>query len=233
MNDRLLMIDDDANLIEIYARVGKKAGYDVTATADPAAFWVAVENWHPTLIVVDLRMPNTDGVEILRGLAARQVRAQVVLSSGSDPYLLETAERIGVERGLRMRDALPKPISPDELRSRLYQLRFDGTEITEQELRAALEGGEFHLAYQPKIDLRTRSPVGVEALVRWTSPARGKVSPVNFIPLAEKTDLIDLLTRTVLTQALTQMAAWGRAGLGVPVAVNVSPVNLKSLSFPR
>jgi EAL domain-containing protein (putative c-di-GMP-specific phosphodiesterase class I) len=226
------MIDDDQDLAEVYTRVGKQAGYDVVATSEPSAFWAAVQDWSPTVIVIDLRMPKSDGIEILRGLAERRVEAQVVLSSGSDPTLLEIANRIGVERGLRMKDGLQKPLSPAELRTRLERLRVETTTVTEPELRGAIERREIHLDYQPKVDLRTRRPVGVEALVRWRTPTRGDVSPSAFVPLAEETGLIDALTRIVVTEALAQTAAWRAAGLTIPVAVNVSPVNLKSLSFP-
>ena len=233
MTNRLLIIDDDQDLVDIYARIGNKAGYEVKATSEPAEFWVAVSDWSPTVIIIDLRMPKSDGIEVLRGLAEQQVRAQVVLSSGSDPSLLEIANRIGVERGLCMKETLQKPVAPDALRARLEELRTKATKVTEAELRSAIERQEIRLHYQPKVDLRTRRPVGVEALARWRSPSRGEVSPAVFVPLAEQTGLIDPLTKAVLTQALTQMAAWRAAGLAIPVAVNVSPVNLKSLSFPE
>jgi len=232
VKNRLLMIDDDPDLVELYARIGKQAGYDVVATGEPAAFWTAVQDWSPSLIVIDLRMPKCDGIEILRGLAERRVQAQVVLSSGSDPALIEIAHRIGLERGLRMKGGLQKPVSHTELRARLERLREAATTVTESELRGAIERRELRLDYQPKVDLRSRRPIGVEALVRWRTPTRGDVSPAMFVPLAEQTGLIDALTRIVLTQALAQTATWRAAGLTVPIAVNLSPVNLKSLSFP-
>jgi EAL domain-containing protein (putative c-di-GMP-specific phosphodiesterase class I) len=233
VSNRLLIIDDDPDLVEIYARIAETAGYQVKATGEPGEFWAAVSEWSPTVIIIDLRMPKCDGIEVLRGLAERQVRAHVMLASGSDPSLLEIANRIGIERGLAMKQPLPKPVAHDTLRVRLEGLRAQATTVTQAELRSAIERHEIRLHYQPKVDLRTRRPVGVEALVRWRSPTRGDVSPANFVPFAEQTGLIDLLTKEVLTQALTQMAEWRAAGLAISVAVNVSPVNLKSLSFPE
>jgi len=232
MTDRLLIIDDDDDLLVACREIAQRTGYDVAATSEPGEFWSAVETWSPTLILVDLRMPKCDGIEILRGLSERRACAPVVLWSGTDGALLENAVRIGTERGLAMSEPLPKPLDPERFRTVLRRFRTAATSITVDELRQAIARREMTLAYQPKIDLRTNHPVGVEALVRWQTPARGSVLPGEFIPLAEQSGLIDDLTQLVLDMALGQMAAWRRNDVTPSVAVNVSPINLKSLSFP-
>jgi predicted signal transduction protein with EAL and GGDEF domain len=100
------------------------------------------------------------------------------------------------------------------------------------ELRGAIETDQLVLHYQPQADLRTGTLTGVEVLVRWEHPVRGLVPPDDFIPLAERTGLIRPLTRWVLDHALAQQAAWRRAGLTTPVAVNVSARNLADPAFP-
>jgi diguanylate cyclase (GGDEF)-like protein len=92
----------------------------------------------------------------------------------------------------------------------------------EMDLRVALENEEFTLVYQPTFDLRNMSPTGVEALIRWNSPARGVVQPDDFIPLLEETGLITEIGRWVLLKACAQGAAWRRAGYPIGMAVNVS-----------
>ncbi len=94
------------------------------------------------------------------------------------------------------------------------------------ELRRALEGNELQLYYQPKVDLKTRTVVGAEALLRWAHPKRGFVPPAEFIPDAEKTGLIRPLTRWVLDRAAGEARGWERAGRLIPVAVNVSARSL-------
>ena len=94
------------------------------------------------------------------------------------------------------------------------------------ELRRALEGNELQLHYQPKVDLKTHTVVGAEALLRWAHPKRGFVSPAEFIPLAEQTGLIRPLTRWVLDRAAGEARGWERAGQRLPVAVNVSARSL-------
>ncbi len=92
-----------------------------------------------------------------------------------------------------------------------------------QDLRRAIENGELHLEYQPKISTDTGHMVGVEALVRWQDDARGLVLPDAFIPLAEESGLILGLGDFVLNEACRQSQDWSRvAGRVIPVAINFS-----------
>ena len=93
----------------------------------------------------------------------------------------------------------------------------------EAKLRHALDRGELSLHYQPKLDIRTRQVTGVEALLRWTNPELGSVSPATFIPLAEETGLIVPIGAWVLLEACKQAKRWQDSGLpGTRVAVNLS-----------
>ena len=94
------------------------------------------------------------------------------------------------------------------------------------ELRRGLERGELFLEYQPKVSLSTGDVTGVEALVRWQHPVRGRVNPDEFIPFAELTGIIGALTHYVLKLALAQVRVWADAGICIPVAVNISARNL-------
>jgi diguanylate cyclase (GGDEF)-like protein len=93
-------------------------------------------------------------------------------------------------------------------------------------LRAALSDGSLRVDYQPKLRLGTGEVTGFEALVRWTHPEMGPISPGEFVPIAEATGLISALTSTVLRQALATCRAWHDAGKPVGVAVNVSARSL-------
>jgi len=103
--------------------------------------------------------------------------------------------------------------------------------VVQRDLRQALERGELVLHYQPKIDLRTGRIRCVEALVRWQHPERGLLPPLDFLPVAERSELIGPLTAWVLRRALADHVAWTRAGHDWTVAVNVSARNLGSLAF--
>jgi EAL domain-containing protein (putative c-di-GMP-specific phosphodiesterase class I) len=95
------------------------------------------------------------------------------------------------------------------------------------ELRDALEHAQLVLHYQPKVDVDTRSAIGVEALVRWQHPRRGLLGPDHFIPHAEQAGLIEPLTRWVLLTARKQQAAWRALGLDLTLAVNLSMRNFQ------
>jgi diguanylate cyclase (GGDEF)-like protein len=94
------------------------------------------------------------------------------------------------------------------------------------ELRQALDDDVLELHYQPKVSPETGALMGVEALLRWKHPVRGHIPPDAFIPLAEGSGIMPLLTERVIGLALTQMARWRDAGLHVPVAVNIAPTDL-------
>ncbi|UED86807.1 putative bifunctional diguanylate cyclase/phosphodiesterase [Streptomyces profundus] len=98
------------------------------------------------------------------------------------------------------------------------------------DLRRALDAGEVELHYQPKVRF-DGVVAGLEALVRWNHPVRGKVPPDEFIAIAEASGLMPRLTEHVLESALRQVARWRAAGLTVPVAVNVSPRDVHAPGF--
>ncbi|MBV9485462.1 MAG: EAL domain-containing protein, partial [Frankiaceae bacterium] len=93
-------------------------------------------------------------------------------------------------------------------------------------LRAALSDGTLSVAYQPKFWLGSGEITGFEALVRWTHPELGSISPAEFVPIAEATGLISALTSTVLRHALGACRSWHDAGKPVGIAVNVSARSL-------
>lgn len=92
-----------------------------------------------------------------------------------------------------------------------------------EQLREALEQGQFRLVYQPQVDVRTGAIFGVEALLRWDHPAEGTISPADFIPIAEETGLIAPIGDWVLETACAQNRRWQDEGLPpITMSVNVS-----------
>jgi EAL domain-containing protein (putative c-di-GMP-specific phosphodiesterase class I) len=112
------------------------------------------------------------------------------------------------------------------------------TPLTESEnrlataLQLAVEREELRLVYQPKLSLRTGCVGSVEALARWDRPGDGTVEPSEFIPLAERSGIIDALTEWAVRTALRQWVAWRDQGVTIGIAVNVSAVSLRDLEFP-
>lgn len=94
------------------------------------------------------------------------------------------------------------------------------------ELGKAIREGQLELHYQPKVSLVTGSVTGVEALSRWIHPTMGYISPAEFVPIAEMTDMINEMTIWVLSESLGQVWRWQKQGLDIKVAVNISARNL-------
>ena len=101
----------------------------------------------------------------------------------------------------------------------------------EKDLRDAIESGALELQYQPQVDLQNKTVVGSEALVRWMHPEKGAISPDEIIPLAEQTGLIGPLTTWAIDTALRQVAVWRKAGVELPVHINLSVWSLQDPDF--
>jgi CheY-like chemotaxis protein len=107
---RLLVIDDEESLLPFVREVGAIAGYAVEATASATYFLRCVREWHPTLIFLDLKMGDMDGVELMHALAAYKFSAPIVLMSGCETNVLRTVAELGRGLGLNMAGSLAKPI---------------------------------------------------------------------------------------------------------------------------
>ncbi len=234
-SNRLLVIDDEAAICEFVRDVAEGKGFDVVAVEAFDEFRSSYRSLDPSLVILDLKMPKVDGIEVLRFLADERSSAQILLVSGADTRILNTAKQLGSTQGLNMLGALQKPIMLVDLEAMLEAAEHKDRSIGEHDLREAIEKRQLRVHYQPKIDL-TSGPVGtvngVEALVRWQHPELELVMPDEFIPLAERTGLIGALTDVVLREALEQVKLWQDGGHRLSVAVNLAPQLLSDLEFP-
>lgn len=106
------------------------------------------------------------------------------------------------------------------------------TTAAHHELHHALQQGALTLHYQPKVDLLSGEVRGLEALLRWHHPDKGLLSPERFIGNAEQSGLITHISRWVLTMVMRQCAHWQRQGILVPVAINLSALDLADPTLP-
>ncbi|HXQ51089.1 MAG TPA: EAL domain-containing response regulator [Stellaceae bacterium] len=230
--DRLLVIDDDAGFRNYVRRVGETAGFETLVTGDAKAFKEHVRSWHPSVIVMDLNMPDADGIELLRDLVEAKCKARIVIASGVETRILETAERLASERGLVIAGTLQKPVRANSLRETLERLHEFEKPLIAGALAYAIAHDGLFLEYQPKLDCKSGRIFGVEALVRWQHPSRGIIPPEQFLKLAEQSGVIHALTEWVATAAARQVAAWRRAGMPLEIAINVSARDLAAIEFP-
>jgi len=232
--NRLLVVDDEPGIVELITAAAHKYDYTVASASTAAGFLTLVDSFRPSLIVLDLHLPDGDGVELLRMLVARAFKAPILLMSGVDERVLAAAYELGMAQGLTMYGALPKPVHLPDLEMKLAAAQTADHALDAADLRRGIAAGEIVPYYQPKATLTDRGWIidGVEALARWQHPRLGVVMPDEFVPLAERSGAIGDLTNSVLAAALRQLRAWNEDNLKLTCAVNLPPTLVTDLSFP-
>ncbi len=232
--NRLLVVDDQEDILDFVAQVAESMDYAVAVASSAEDFQARLAEFGPTLIVLDLQMPGTDGVELLRFLGRQAVKVPVLISSGMDSRVLTSAERFGRSVGLDIAGVVQKPLLLAEFESVLAEHRRMERTIDPVEFARAVDRGQLVLHYQPKLARTVAGwqPSGVEALLRWQHPDLGLIYPDRFIPLAESSGLIAAATDWVLQEGVRQVGEWRRRGLELGLAVNMSPKLVTDIEFP-
>ena len=120
---RLLLIDDEPVLADFLANAAREAGFEPVVTSADQAFRDEFLAQRPDMVALDLGMPGMDGVELLRFLADQDYRSPVLIVSGFDRRVLESAFRLGEALGLSMAGPLEKPVRLEELETLLGELK--------------------------------------------------------------------------------------------------------------
>jgi EAL domain-containing protein (putative c-di-GMP-specific phosphodiesterase class I) len=233
--NRLLIVDDEPGVVDFITAAAHQLEYTVASAGTAADFLTLVDSFRPSLIVMDLHLPDGDGVELLRMLVTRGFKAPILIMSGVDERVLAAAYELGTSKGLKMHGTLAKPVLLGDLRMKLAAAQTTQKRALDaDDLKRGIAAGEIVPYYQPKASLTERGWVvdGVEALARWQHPRLGVVMPDEFVPLAERTGAIGDLTSSVLGAALAQVRAWNDEHLKLSCAVNVPPTLVTDLSFP-
>lgn len=233
-SNRLFVVDDDSDALDFVRGVATQLGYSVETTTSAEDMLRSMADFDPTLILIDLQMPGTDGIALLRELGSRRCRVPVVVASGMDSRVLSAAEQFGLAVGLDVVAVLGKPVMLGDLEALLLRQRRTDPQLDPQELARAVDRGQLVVHYQPKAELRPDGWLlsGVEALLRWQHPEHGLVYPDRFIPLAEEHGLVGAMTDWVLQTGLADVAAWRRDGMRARLAVNLSAGLIGDIEFP-
>ncbi|HWA94074.1 MAG TPA: EAL domain-containing response regulator [Terracidiphilus sp.] len=240
--EKILVIDDDAVVCDVVAGLAQALGLECATTKDPSTFPDLLTR-DTSLIVLDLMMPEMDGIEVLRQLGERRSTARILLMSGMDNRILETAERLAQSLGLWVVGRLQKPIPLPALKEALETLAVTSApesslespaySFRDEELREALDRKLFQNFYQPQIDLRTGQIIGLEALVRWNHPRDGVILPEHFIPRMNALGLMDELCWSSIHLALADAGTILEAFRGtLRLSLNAAIRTLENLTFP-
>lgn len=238
---KLLVLDDEEDFADLVCDVGNEVGLWVAAANDCAQFMGHYSD-DLDVIVLDLSLPDSDGIELTRWLSDQNYSAHLILMSGVDKQILETTREIAAERGLNVIGALQKPVSIDELESLLCmpsETSQDSAAPTasqafgDDEIIDALRNGEIRPHYQPKLSVGRLECKGVEALARWQHPAHGVLNPGTFLPRLLAMGLSNEVALRMFGAAADDLADLRRDGFDVQVALNVEGEQLADANFPE
>ena len=232
VNDQLGHHVGDELLAEVGARMRAMDGVDVAARigGDEFAFVLRRSASHEALVALGERLI----AEVRQPYVVADVRLSIGASIGialfpdhglDAPSLLRradsamySAKRAGVPVGFAtVQDGGDAP----------------GRVSLLSELEQAMEREQLKLDYQPQVSLTTGAVVAVESLLRWHHPEHGLIPPSAFVTTVEHTELIGKLTRYVIRHVFADIERWARAGVKVPVAINISARDLQHTRFPR
>jgi EAL domain-containing protein (putative c-di-GMP-specific phosphodiesterase class I)/ActR/RegA family two-component response regulator len=234
-DNKLLIMDDDLDISSFFRDVAEGMGFNVRVLNEPKHFFATVTQVQPDVIIMDLQMPNHDGIELLRGLGDRECKAKIFIASGLDGRVLTTAGELGTTLGLSIVGTFCKPIELDALRALLRPHCKQDRVFTADELAYAIDAGQLVVHYLPQVSHKGDGRWimdGVEALVRWQHEEHGLIQPSEFIGLAEESGLIVSLTDYVFRTAMDQTRIWFHKGHVFTLGLNLSAEFLTDLEFP-
>ena len=234
-NHNLLVVDDEHAVADLIAEVGELLGFTVTVAHDGSAFHDLYRRSNPSVIVLDLKLPGYDGIELLRFLGEEQCDATIFIASGLDPRTLAAAHAVGKQHNLDMGRALSKPLMLDDIESALKSHVKAGTRVRAEDVRRALANDELRVHFQPKVDLLDTAGTrmtGVEALARWAAPDGGWIFPDQFIPVAREAGLMRELTDVVADRSFAAASRWRNRGLDLAVSINLDTTTLNDRLLP-
>jgi EAL domain-containing protein (putative c-di-GMP-specific phosphodiesterase class I)/DNA-binding NarL/FixJ family response regulator len=189
----------------------------------------------PDLFIIDLEMPNMDGIELLQQLALRKIKPGLIIASSKDVSLISSVRTMIDVFEMPVLGALQKPLTVPSLNEAVRRFvpatltpgkqaqKF--ARVTLEQLTAAVAAGQVQPWFQPKIDLVSGEIKGVEALARWIDPEQGFIAPDRFIPVAESEGYIHELTVHLVSAACEQLSKWNELGLRLQLSMNLSPLH--------
>ena len=235
----LLIIDDDRAICAMLTEIARNLGYRVDSASTAAEIDVAIGRPHD-LVMLDLSLGDTDGMVVMRSLAAQHPGARLVLLTGADVSVLSGARRVAEMSGFRVLGAFAKPAPIVELEALLRDeapLPDPTPDAPSANLRAivldALDHGKMFMLYQPIVDFAERRISGAEALVRLDLDGSQAISPAVWVPIIEEAgrtrDLLDVVFRLTTHDRAHVPALQALEN----ISLNLSLLDLADLQLPE
>src|SRR5262249_47428068 len=220
------ILDDEPEIRGLITHIVETTGFAARAFGRATSLLMALTESAPEIIILDLSLGDTDGIDVIRSLAASGFGGAIALVSGRhDAKTIQEVWRIGTHHGLTMLPFLQKPFRLHEFQDRLRLLdHLPSNAPREAEFESALRNNQLELWYQPKIDLRSRRMCGAEALIRLRHPTRGLLLPAEFLP-ASGDPLHHPLADYIIRRALTDLQFFITNKITIKLAINM-PISI-------
>ncbi len=191
-------------------------------------------------ILLDLKMPEMDGIQFLRRMHLRTYPGTIGILSGESAGVMSLAMDLALKHGLNVVGPLAKPLKADILdalfaspkRTSNATINSNGFNLKSSDLSNALAQQQIIAYYQPIIASQTNKLVGVEALARWDHPTQGVLTPNMFIPLAELSGRIPQLTFQMIGNVLRDMDLLNTLDAELKISINLGAAVLEDTRFP-
>ena len=217
---RVFVVDDEPAILDVLSRGLENAGFTASTFSSGREFERAVAREAPDLCIMDLSIPDMDGVAILNELASQNYRGRILLMSGHGQQVLRSVSRLAEGYHLQIIGCVKKPFAVKPLLEMLKANPVHTFAPSRSEIVDAIRGGQIVVRYQPIVDLPNQNVTAAEALVRWQHPTEGLLPPTSFLPQLEHGDMNEL-TQCVLRNVFQTRAIWARDGIAIDLAVNV------------
>ncbi|MEO8006564.1 MAG: EAL domain-containing response regulator [Betaproteobacteria bacterium] len=233
--DLILTFEPDPNSQDLLRGVAERLGCEHVETDSPQGLHDVLAMRRPTIAILALDGPETDGFSALHAVAEQGSKPATLLVGAMSPKVLSGARRMAEGRGLPVVGVQSRPLDAFAVEQLLTPYLASAPPISTSELETALHEHQLILQYLPKCSITSGTPsiLGVEALLRWQHPRRGLLHPGQFLSAFEDRDLMLQLTDLVMSEAVRQAGQWRARGLSLELIVNLSPTLVRDAAFPE
>ncbi|WP_374377437.1 EAL domain-containing protein [Dongia sp.] len=246
---RVLIIDEQNITRRMAAKMVRDSGAGEVLEAESPLHAMTIleaQDRPVDLVITDIKAAkddSLDGVEFVRRVAERRLVEHLVIASALEESIIRSIETMARGFGIEFAGHVRRPISPESLRPLIVRLvarraaapllKPRSVHVTVEDLRHAIADKQFVPHFQPRVRREDGGVTAVEALIRWRHPDRGLVSPGAFIPLADRTGLIDGITDVVLEKSISWARIWRDSGIDIAVSVNLTENGLNQPGLPE
>jgi EAL domain-containing protein (putative c-di-GMP-specific phosphodiesterase class I) len=217
---RVYVVDDELAILDVLSRGLEQAGFKATMFSSGREFERAVVREAPDICIMDLSLPDVDGVAILNELAAQDYRGRILLMSGHGQQVLRSVGRLAEGYHLHIVGCLKKPFTMKPVLQALDASPLRTFAPERADVVDAIRSGQMVVRYQPIVDLPNHQVMAAEALARWQHPTEGLLPPSSFLGKLDHGGMNEL-TQCVLRNVFYNRSLWARDGIAIDLAVNV------------